>query len=78
MSCSDDANKKTEDADYTIDVLTRCIVQKDEVGRKTIKIVRLKDAGEPAVVSVPLSQVKLLRLIWLVEKSDNEYYILVI
>lgn len=37
-------------------------MQKDEVGRKTIKVVRLKDAGEPAVVSLPLSQVSSLGL----------------
>ncbi|KAK4378729.1 hypothetical protein RND71_000591 [Anisodus tanguticus] len=66
----DDANKKPEDANYTIDVLTRCIVQKDEVGRKTIKIVQLKDAGEPAVVSIPLSQIDSLSSVRLVIPKD--------
>ncbi|KAJ8529724.1 hypothetical protein K7X08_036559 [Anisodus acutangulus] len=66
----DGANKKPEDANYTIDVLTRCIVQKDEVGRKTIKIVRLKDAGEPAVVSLPLSQIHSLSSVRLVIPKD--------
>ncbi|KAK4339852.1 hypothetical protein RND71_041314 [Anisodus tanguticus] len=67
----DDANKKPEDANYTIDVLTRCIVQKDEVGRKAIKIVRLKDAGEPAVVSLPLSQIHSLSSVRLVIPKDR-------
>lgn len=66
----DDANKKPEDANYTIDVLTRCIVQKDEVGRKTVKIVQLKDAGEPAVVSLPLSQIDSLSSVRLVIPKD--------
>ncbi|XP_009590222.1 DExH-box ATP-dependent RNA helicase DExH9-like isoform X1 [Nicotiana tomentosiformis] len=66
----DDANKKPEDANYTIDVLTRCIVQKDEVGRKTIKIVPLKNAGEPAVVSLPLSQIDSLSSVRLVIPKD--------
>ncbi|CAN4108204.1 unnamed protein product [Withania somnifera] len=66
----DDANKQPEDANYTIDVLTRCIVQKDEVGRKAIKIVQLKDAGEPAVVSLPLSQIDSLSSVRLVIPKD--------
>lgn len=53
----DDANRKPEDADYTVDVLTRCVVSKDGIGKKTIKIVPLKEPGEPVVVSVPLSQI---------------------
>ncbi|XP_059313490.1 DExH-box ATP-dependent RNA helicase DExH9 [Lycium ferocissimum] len=66
----DDANKKPEDANYTLDVLTRCIVQKDEVGRKTIKVVQLKDTGEPAVVSLPLSQIDSLSSVRLVIPKD--------
>ncbi|KAG5525730.1 hypothetical protein RHGRI_032126 [Rhododendron griersonianum] len=58
----DDANRKLEDANYTVDVLTRCAVRRDEVGKKTIKIVPLKEPGEPAVVSVPISQAKSLML----------------
>ncbi|KAF7127932.1 hypothetical protein RHSIM_Rhsim11G0118200 [Rhododendron simsii] len=54
----DDANRKPEDANYTVDVLTRCAVRRDEVGKKTIKIVPLKEPGEPAVVAVPISQAK--------------------
>ncbi|KAL4652898.1 hypothetical protein ACB092_01G264600 [Castanea dentata] len=53
----DDANRKPEDADYTVDVLTRCVVSKDGIGKKTIKIVPFKEPGEPVVVSVPLSQI---------------------
>ncbi|KAE8709192.1 putative disease resistance protein [Hibiscus syriacus] len=54
---ADDANKRPEDASYALDILTRCNVSKDGVGKKTIKIVPLKEPGEPLVVSVPLSQV---------------------
>lgn len=53
----DDTNRKPEDANYTVDVLTRCAVLRDEVGKKTIKIVPLKEPGEPAVVSIPISQI---------------------
>ncbi|KAL2513862.1 RNA helicase [Forsythia ovata] len=53
----DDVNKKAEDANYTVDVLTRCRVHKGEVAKKTIKIVPLKDPGEPAVISIPTSQI---------------------
>nr|XP_016479404.1 PREDICTED: DExH-box ATP-dependent RNA helicase DExH9-like [Nicotiana tabacum] len=66
----DDVNKKPEDANYTVDVLTRCIMQKDDVGRKTIKIVPLKNAGEPAVVSLPLSQIDSLSSVRLVIPKD--------
>lgn len=59
---SDDEDKKPEDADYTVDILTRCMVHKDELGKKFTKIVPLKDPGEAAVVSVPLSKVSLLVL----------------
>ena len=54
---SDDINKSPEDANYTVDILTRCAVSRDELSKKTIKIVPLKDPGEPVVVSVPVSQV---------------------
>lgn len=53
----DDANRKPEDSDYTVDVLTRCVVSKDGIAKKTMKIVPLKEPGEPVVVSVPLSQI---------------------
>ncbi|TYJ30857.1 hypothetical protein E1A91_A06G157600v1 [Gossypium mustelinum] len=53
----DDACKRPEDASYALDILTRCNVSKDGVGKKKIKIVPLKEPGEPLVVSVPLSQV---------------------
>ncbi|KAI8532022.1 hypothetical protein RHMOL_Rhmol11G0180700 [Rhododendron molle] len=55
----DDANRKPEDANYTVDVLTRCAVRRDEVGKKTIKIVPLKEPGEPAVID-SFSSVRLL------------------
>ena len=63
MICnSDDANRKPEDADYTVDVLTRCTVSKDGVSKKTIKIVSLKEPGEPVVVTIPISQAKSIAL----------------
>ncbi|GER54977.1 helicase [Striga asiatica] len=52
----DDVIEKPEDASYTVDVLTRCRVHKDEIAKKTIKILPLKDPGEPAVISIPISQ----------------------
>ncbi|KAL5178416.1 DExH-box ATP-dependent RNA helicase DExH9 [Glycine soja] len=53
----DDASIKPEDASYIVDVLTRCVVRKDKIGKKSIKIVPLKEVGEPLVVSVPISQI---------------------
>ncbi|XP_022723216.1 DExH-box ATP-dependent RNA helicase DExH9 [Durio zibethinus] len=53
----DDASRRPEDASYALDILTRCAVSKDGLGKKQIKIVPLKEPGEPLVVSVPLSQV---------------------
>lgn len=54
----DDTEKSPEDANYTVDILTRCAVSKDELSKKTIKIIPLKERGEPAVVSVPISQAR--------------------
>ncbi|KAL2329452.1 hypothetical protein Fmac_017033 [Flemingia macrophylla] len=53
----DDASVKPEDASYNVDVLTRCVVRKDKIGKKSIKIVPLKEIGEPLVVSVPLTRI---------------------
>ncbi|KAL6501313.1 Exosome RNA helicase MTR4 [Orobanche hederae] len=66
----DDANKKPEDADYTVDVLTRCRVHKDEIAKKTIRILPLKEPGEPAVISLPISQIDSLSSIRLVIPKD--------
>lgn len=55
---SDDANIKPEDASYNVDILTRCTIRKDEVGKRTITVVPLKEPGEPAVIALPISQVK--------------------
>lgn len=49
-------NKKPEDASYTVDILTRCRVHKDEIAKKTVRILPLKEPGEPAVISIPISQ----------------------
>ncbi|KAL5096107.1 hypothetical protein RYX36_000434 [Vicia faba] len=53
----DDANIKPEDASYKVDVLTRCVVRKDKLGKKSYEIVPLKEHGEPIVVSIPISQI---------------------
>ncbi|XP_061367617.1 DExH-box ATP-dependent RNA helicase DExH9 [Gastrolobium bilobum] len=53
----DDASIKPEDASYNVDILTRCVVRKDKIGKKSVKIVPLKEPGEPLVVSVPISQI---------------------
>ncbi|KAJ1383224.1 rRNA-processing arch domain [Sesbania bispinosa] len=53
----DDASIKPEDASYNVDILTRCVVRKDKIGKKSIQIVPLKELGEPLVVSVPISQI---------------------
>lgn len=39
------------------------MVRKDKLGKKSVKIVPLKEPGEPIVVSVPLSKVKFLKLL---------------
>lgn len=57
MNDPDDVNRKPEDSNYTVDVLTRCVVSKDGASKKQIKIFPLKESGEPLVVSVPISQV---------------------
>lgn len=57
MCFSDDTSIKPDDANYTVDVLTRCVVRKDRIGKKSIKIVPLKELGEPVVVTIPISQV---------------------
>lgn len=56
----DDDSRRPEDANYTVDVLTRCMVSKDGVGKKKVKAVPIKERGEPVVVTVPLSQIKSL------------------
>lgn len=66
----DDTNKSPEDANYTVDVLTKCAVSKDELSKKTIKIVPLKEAGEPVVVSVPVSQIDSLSSVRLIIAKD--------
>ncbi|GLT90720.1 hypothetical protein SLE2022_086390 [Rubroshorea leprosula] len=52
----DDASIRPENANYALNVLTRCVVSKDGVSKKTIKILPLKEHGEPLIVSIPLSQ----------------------
>ncbi|KAH0883993.1 hypothetical protein HID58_060089 [Brassica napus] len=42
---------RPEDANYTVDVLTRCMVSRDGAGKKKSKLVPFKQRGEPVVVS---------------------------
>ncbi|XP_076903079.1 DExH-box ATP-dependent RNA helicase DExH9-like [Bidens hawaiensis] len=66
----DDVDKRPEDANYTVDILTRCAVSRDELSKKKIKIIPLKEPGEPAVVSVPISQANNLSSVRLVIAKD--------
>ncbi|XP_071715800.1 DExH-box ATP-dependent RNA helicase DExH9 [Rutidosis leptorrhynchoides] len=66
----DDTNKSPEDSNYTVDILTKCAVSKDELSKKTIKIVPLKEPGEPVVVSVPVSQIDNLSSVRLIIAKD--------
>ncbi|EXB80399.1 Superkiller viralicidic activity 2-like 2 [Morus notabilis] len=56
----DDASRKPEDSSYTVDVLTRCVVNRDRIAKRTVKIVPLKEPGEHVVVSLSLSQINSL------------------
>ncbi|KAL6609720.1 hypothetical protein ACP70R_039689 [Stipagrostis hirtigluma subsp. patula] len=56
LACNQ-TDRRPEDSDYTVDVLTRYSVNKDNSGKKTMKVVPLKERGEPVVVSLPLSQI---------------------
>lgn len=63
-------DKRPEDANYTVDVLTRCVVNKEVGSKKSMKIVPLNEHGEPAVVSLPLSQFESLSSIRLFIPKD--------
>ncbi|KAJ3672631.1 hypothetical protein LUZ60_007352 [Juncus effusus] len=51
-------DKKPEDSDYTVHILTRCFSNKESDGKKINKIIPLNQPGDPVVVSVPLSQIE--------------------
>ncbi|BBH05053.1 RNA helicase, ATP-dependent, SK12/DOB1 protein [Prunus dulcis] len=70
MCCPDDASKKPEGSDYTVDVLTRCGVSADGVAKKTIKIFPLKEPGEPVVVSISISQINTMSRLCMVIPND--------
>ncbi|KAH9619824.1 hypothetical protein KSS87_018843, partial [Heliosperma pusillum] len=55
----DEESKKPEDASYTIDVLTRCMVSKEGGAKRTTKIIPLKNRGEPLVV-YSLSSIRII------------------
>lgn len=66
----DSGNTKPEDSNYKVDVLTRCVVRRDGIAKKSINVVPLKEPGEPAVVSVPLLQINSLSSVRLVIPKD--------
>lgn len=59
---ADDASRRPEDSNFKVDILTRCVVNRDGVGKKTVRVLPLKEPGKAAVVSLSLSQVKCLVL----------------
>ncbi|KAM5574312.1 DExH-box ATP-dependent RNA helicase DExH9 [Rosa sericea] len=66
----DDAVKRPEDSNYTVDVLTRCLVGTNGVAKKTLKIVPLKELGEPVVVSISISQINSMSRLCMVIPND--------
>ncbi|KAK9169685.1 hypothetical protein Syun_001825 [Stephania yunnanensis] len=66
----DETNKKPEDASYKVDVLTRCAVSKDAVGKKVTKIIPLNEQGEPVVIPLPVSQIDNLSSIRIIIAKD--------
>ncbi|RZC44424.1 hypothetical protein C5167_037366 [Papaver somniferum] len=51
INFEDDSRRKPEDANYEVHVLTNGVVTKDGDGKKSIKIVPLKQRGEPVVIN---------------------------
>ncbi|KAL2926648.1 DExH-box ATP-dependent RNA helicase DExH9 [Bienertia sinuspersici] len=66
----DGDSKKPEDANYTIDVLARCMVSGEDGAEKVTKIVPLRDPGEPVVVSIPLSKIYNLSSVRVIMSKD--------
>lgn len=50
-------DRRPEESNYMVDILTRCSVDKEVGMKKATKIVSVNEHGEPLVVSLPLSQV---------------------
>ncbi|KAJ3690967.1 hypothetical protein LUZ61_020131 [Rhynchospora tenuis] len=63
-------DKKPEDSEYTVDILTRCVSNKEAGARTPAKIVPVNDPGEAAVISVPLSQINNLSSVRLFIPKD--------
>ncbi|KAJ6818893.1 DExH-box ATP-dependent RNA helicase DExH9 [Iris pallida] len=59
-------DRRPEYANYTVDVLTRCEINKEVGAKKSMKIVPLNEHGDPVVVSLPLSQIDSLSSIRLI------------
>ncbi|XP_073123860.1 DExH-box ATP-dependent RNA helicase DExH9 isoform X2 [Henckelia pumila] len=66
----EDGSKKPEDSSYMVDVLTRCRLQKNELAKKTIRILPIKEPGEAAVISIPLSLIDFLSSIRVIIPKD--------
>lgn len=60
---AEDVNVRPENAQYTIDVLTKCRTNKDNGQIKFVKTVPWGESGEPLVVALPLSQIDSLSAI---------------
>ncbi|XP_024932437.3 DExH-box ATP-dependent RNA helicase DExH9 isoform X2 [Ziziphus jujuba] len=67
----DDASKKPEDSNYTVTVLTRCVVNREGNAKKTVKIVPLEEPGEPFVISISLSQISSLSSLRVTMPNDT-------
>ncbi|XP_020114953.1 DExH-box ATP-dependent RNA helicase DExH9 isoform X1 [Ananas comosus] len=63
-------DRRPEESNYTVDILTRCSVDKEVGVKKATKIVPVNEHGEPLVVSLPLSQVDNLSSIRLFIPKD--------
>ncbi|CAN6448867.1 unnamed protein product [Victoria cruziana] len=69
-SLEDSESRKPEDANYAIDILTRCAANKDVPGKRSLKIVPISEPGEPLVVSIPLEQVHSLSSVCILMPKD--------
>ncbi|KAJ4776797.1 ATP-dependent RNA helicase [Rhynchospora pubera] len=63
-------DKKPEDSEYTVDILTRCASNKEAGAKPPAKIVPVNDPGEPVVISIPLSQINSLSSVRLFIPKD--------
>lgn len=55
----DEGNDGQKDTLFKVDILANCISVGDEARSKIVRPVSLDETGEPAVVSLPLNQVRM-------------------